>query len=307
MIIFSLEGEQTKRAVFQPTTYIPMFLFCCNFLHRNHNFSMAIEGMSFSSVSGQFDNIFWHGVPEKFCLRTVDRIDNKTTEACEIRKLAECDECATFDPVHSLPTFSCINPGRHGHQGKKVEGLCPERFKFKQLQILNNVSRFFCDMYFSTEAHFTTPYFTAVFARNNYGSWVDIVVETKTTDANETGHITMDIGHQYETPDINNHVDFAHVYSNIPFLLWFHLNRSDTAELTFSLKLESQFELANILDINSIAWEGQVRLTTEKPVFCISTPGLISGGMASLESTDHPNVHSKPFKGSNLSSIKTGI
>ncbi len=231
-----------------------------------------------STFSGNFDNIFWHGLPEKLCLRKTFRTEENTTETCNSTKQLECQECLSFHNVQHLPTYFCINPGR---QGQYFQHLCPTTTRFPAVQkyssLLNRVSNVGFQMHLSVPTHDTTPYFTVVFANNNHGSWIEIVAEVISEGTDELHKTMFQRKYHSENLNVNNNSKLTEIYQHVAYFLWmdFHLRYSETEEV-FNIKMESEFPDSIMQDISAMEWESQVFPSKEKHVFCVSIPGVLS-------------------------------
>ncbi len=230
--------------------------------------------------AGNFDNIFWHGLPEKFCLKKTYRAHKNTVKTCDSDKQFECEECLNFQDVHHLPTYFCINPGKHGKQGQCTKCLCPSRKVYpgvKHSLLLNRVSSFDSQMLVSAPTHDTTPYFTVVFVKNNHGSWVEIVAEVISETTDNDKNTLFESKYHHENLDINNRATLTIFHQHLAYFLWIDSGINDPeTEDVFSIKMESEFPDSTIQDINAMEWESQVSLSKQKHVFCVSIPGVLS-------------------------------
>ncbi len=211
--------------------------------------------------TGQFDNLFLHGVPRKFCHKEFHRSDNKSWEKCDDERQAECK------PRH----------GYGGEIGTFKFFIVHWKDNIHKFQLLNDVSGF--EVNVSAAVHVGTPYFTVVFVGNNHGSWVDIEINLT---ADRTIHSTrnkFDEQHLSETFLLPGHSKSKAQTLNLETtnLLWFHADMQENTSVYFlNLWVQNILPYTRHFEIKQMEWRGNIRLSQEKPQYCVSLPGRVS-------------------------------
>ncbi len=182
-----------------------------------------------------------------------------------------------------LARHYCLNVESHGLVGDMhsiyLTLLRHDRKYVDQFQVLNNISVFDLEADLLIPTHDATSYFTAVFVGNNHGSWVDIRVDITSGESEDVQ--TMDIDHNFfsENLPIQEQTRLKLIQRKSDNFLWFHVNFDNSRnKLQFNLLLETILPNTGYYEINRMEWKGQVILSEAKSSYCVSTPGLVSGG-----------------------------
>ncbi len=148
-----------------------------------------------------------------------------------------------------------------------------------KFQLLNNISTFSLQVNLFTPTHDGTPYLTAVFVGNNHGSWLDIVADIISGGTDTSDSFLFSRMYLSETLDIVNYSTFRQIQRKKGNFLWFQAELDNFFDqVEFVLWLESVLPNTGFYEINVLEWEKEVVLSGMDCSYCVSIPGLVSGG-----------------------------
>ncbi len=184
----------------------------------------------------------------------------------------------------NLPISYCANLDEHGLKGDMTKmNTFTSPGNTVQFQLLNNVSKFYLQANLSTPTHEATPYLTAVFAGNDHGSWVDILLQIASTDADTNRSTQFQQPYLSETLQLQQFQILKRIERKLDNFVWFHLDLNNPHDtLSLVLWLETVLPDARFFEINQIEWGEEVALSEAKTSLCVSLAGLVSGGRVKL-------------------------
>ncbi len=250
--------------------------------------------------------MFVHGDVETLCAWKKHRPDSSVSVQCKAERQEGCDLRnenflrAHADKRSQLPVLFCVNPDLAGwYYTFPNPGT---HLKYTNFELLNKVSTF--GLAINVSVLSKLPHLSTQFAGNNYGSWVDVVMEMINDDkTNNSSDITVMEPPLLITPNRTGTSDFDRKYTkknifprkhtfelfpdDMRFILWFQA-KLDKLEQNVHLTMNvfAVFSTySSYFVFNSLEWEGSVTLSRNMPQFCLSVGGVISAANLTMNNT----------------------